>query len=338
MTLRIAVVGLGHGRSFLRLAAEHPRTEPVGGVDLDEDLLQAVREEYGVRTWRSLEDMVESGEAEAVVLALPTRFHAETSVLCLDRGLHVLQEKPLCRTGEEAGRIEEAIEGSGRVFQVGYEVRSSRLHRSIMDHIRRGDLGEVTGVWYNQHTLAKRKAGEWRENRGEMGGKLFDCACHYLDLMWQWAGARPVRLVALGNRLGETGRCPDALPESAAIAIEYANGVRGTYNFGERNDFNDDACFGVAGTTGRIKGNPWQPEGAGSYELRTDRGARKGRIVFDGQLCSRGHLGFAEQFDRFVRTVLDGAPNVCPFEDALVTHRLLEAIDRSLASGEVVEL
>jgi predicted dehydrogenase len=338
MTLKIAVGGLGHGRSFLRLAEQHPRTEPVAAVDLDTERLQEAAETWNVRTWSSIEEMLAGSDADAVVLALPTPLHAESSIMSLDHGMHVLQEKPLCRNREEAENIHRAIERSGRVFQVGYEVRSSRLHRSIMEHIRREDLGRVTGVWYNQHTLAKRQPGEWRENRSEMGGKLFDCACHYLDLMGQWAGAKPVRLAALGNRLGSTGPCRDELPQSVAIAIEYANGVRGTYNFGECNDFNDDACFGIAGTTGRIKGNPWQPEGAGSYDLRTDRGARCGRIVFDGGMCSRGHLGFTEQFDRFVRTVLDGEPNVCPFEDALVNHRVLEGIDRSLASGKVVDV
>jgi len=48
--------------------------------------------------------------------------------------------------------------------------------------------------------------------------------------------------------------------------------VRATYNFGAANRFNDDAGFGLAGTTGRIMGNPWYPDRAGSYELRTEGG------------------------------------------------------------------
>lgn len=338
MTLQVAVAGLGHGKSFLRVIEDHPRAELAGVMDTNAEILHEVTAAYDVATFSSLNEMLRAKGLDAAILALPTPLHAETSAACLEEGLHVLQEKPLCRTIEEAKRLSKAIADSGRVFQVGYEVRSSQLHGAIMRHLQQEELGTVTNVWYNQHTQQKRTEAEWRSNRGDMGGKIFDCACHYLNLMEAWAGARCVRLVAFGNVLGKTGPCANELPQTAAIALEYENGVRGTYNFGEENDFEDDASFGIVGTTGRIMGNPFQPEGAGSYELRTDRGARRGTLVFDGDICSRGHLGFAEQVDRFVQTVLDDAPNACPFEAALSTHNTLEAIDRSLASGEVMEV
>jgi predicted dehydrogenase len=273
-----------------------------------------------------------------VVVAVPTPAHAAVSVAALDGGLHVLQEKPLTRTSEEAELIRAAIKRSGTVFQVGYEVRSSALHQTVMRHVQRGDLGELTNIWYNQHTYEKRRAEEWRNARSNMGGKLFDCAVHYFDIMQQWAGAPVVRIAAFGNALKTTGPQAEGLPESAVVCLEYANGVRGTYNFCETTKVNDDSSFGLAGTTGRIAGNPWLPEGAGSFELRTDRGVMKAQCVFDAKLTSPGHLGFTEEMERFARTVLDGAPNVCCFEDALALHRQMMAIDQALATGEVVTL
>jgi predicted dehydrogenase len=207
-----------------------------------------------------------------------------------------------------------------------------------MRHVGRGDLGELTNIWYNQHTHEKRKSTEWRNARSNMGGKLFDCAVHYFDIMQQWAGAPVVRIAAFGNALKTTGPQAEGLPESAVVCLEYANGVRGTYNFCETTKVNDDSSFGLAGTTGRIAGNPWLPEGAGSFELRTDRGVMKAQCVFDAKLTSPGHLGFTEEMERFARTVLDGAPNVCCFEDALALHKQMMAIDQALATGEVVTL
>jgi predicted dehydrogenase len=338
MKLRLAVVGLAHGASYIALAQAHPEVELVGLVDRDDKRLQAAASASRVPGFRSVEELLAAKLADAVVLALPTQFHASTSIACLAGGLHVLQEKPLCRSDAEAQAISAAVAHAGKVFQVGYEVRSSPFHRSIMEHVRRGDLGTLTNIWYNQHTLDKHAPNEWRASRANMGGKLFDCAVHYLDLMQQWAGAPVSRLVCLGNLQGVTGPQADDLPQVAAIAIEYANGVRGTFNFGAVNRLNDDSSFGLTGTTGRIQGNPWLPEGAGSYELRRDCGIRKSQVVFDGKLTSTGHLGFKEQFSAFVATVCHGAPNACPIADAVALHRQMVALDQSLATAQVITL
>ncbi len=335
--IRTVVVGLNHGAEYIPIILKHPHMELVGLVDMDSSCLQRLVSQHNVSGFGNVKEMVKSEIADAVIIAVPTRFHADISIICLEAGLHVLQEKPLCCTGEEASAIGKAVSRSGKIFQVGYEVRSSPLHISIMRHIRDGDLGIVTNVWYNQHTLESRTAG-WCSERSGMGGKLFDCAVHYLDLLQQWAGAPVCRIAALGNRLEMTGPCEKDIPDSAAISIEYQNGVRGTFNFGSKNDFHNDSSFGVAGTTGQIMGDPWYPEGAGSYDLRMDKGLYKCRIVFDGKLTSPGHLGFKEQLDNFVNTVLHGSANICSFEDALAVHRQMKSIDQSLSSGQVITI
>lgn len=332
MSIRSAIIGLGHGQSFITPLRQHPRFTLVAVVDKNPELCRKISDQEKIPGFLDLEDMLAKIKLDAVFIALPTMFHAKVSCRCLGAGLHVLQEKPLCLTDEEAATIGRAVKKSGRIFQVGYEVRSSPLHQTILTHIRRGDLGEVTNVWYHQHTSQSHDSA-WRLSRKHMGGKLFDCAVHYFDLMQQWAGAPVVRLAALGHLLGKTGTCRQELPESAVVAIEYANGVRGTYNFGARNKFYDDASFGIAGTTGRIQGNPID---AGRYELRQDRGVRVSQVVFDPRLTSPGHLGFREEIDNFAATILDDATNVCPFADALAAHRQMVMLDQALATGRVI--
>ena len=335
MILRAAVVGLVHGEEYIPIVLQHPKAQLAALVDVEAARRNDLMGKYDVAGYGSLEELLEARAADVAILATPTKFHAPMTAQCLEAGLHVMLCKPLCRNDEEAEIIRAAVARSQSVLQVGYEFRSSPLHTSIMEHIRRGDLGEVTNVWYNEHCDQSKDFGTWRGTRANMGGKLFDCAVHFLDLMQQWAGAPVQRLVALGNVRGQTGPCRDELPDSAAISIEYSNGVRGTYNFGAINRFNDDANFGIAGTTGRIMGNP---DHAGSYELRCDGGVRVAQVVLDPHLTGRGHLGMQEEFNNFLNTILEGAPNVCPFEDALAIHRQMVAIDRSLATGEVIEL
>jgi len=338
MSLRIAVIGLCHGKFYIEKILATPRAKLAAMVDITPDLARSLGQEHGCAWFTSIDDLLRAGVADAAVLALPTMLHAEYSVKCLDAGLHVLQEKPLCRNEQDAAMIHQAVRRSGKVFQVGFEMRSSGLHAAVMDHITRGDLGEVTNVWYNQHCmdLKGEMQNNWRASRANMGGKFFDCSVHPMDLMRQWAGASVSRVAVLGNRRGRTGAQPEGLPQSAAIAMEYANGVRGTFNFGAVNEFRDESTFGVAGTTGRVQGSMFYPQGAGSYELRTHRGERVGHIHLDASLTSPGHLGFAEQMPRFVGTVLDGEPNVCDFDAAYETHRLMAMLDMALARGTVI--
>ena len=118
----------------------------------------------------------------------------------------------------------------------------------------------------------------------------------------------------------------------------HANGVRGTFNFGAVNQCGDDASFGVVGTTGRIMGNPWLPQKAGSYELRRHQGVEVSQIVFDVTKTSGGHLGWKEQFSNFVKAVKGEGPNVCPISDAIAIHEQMVALDKSMATGQVVDV
>lgn len=335
LPLRVAVAGLRHGISHAGIADSSPRANLAALIDVDGETLSAACQHFNVPGFRSIDELASARVADAVVIAVPTRFHAEMAVQALDAGLHVLLEKPLCRSDDEAARILAAVNRNQAVLQVGYEVRSSPLFTSIRDHIRFGDLGEVTNVWWNQHADQSGYMDSWRSSRENMGGTLFDCAVHFLDILQQWAGAPLVRVAAFGNGRRLTGACTDGVPDSAVIILEYANGVRGTYNLGAVNTFHDDASFGVAGTTGRVQGNPIE---AGSYELRTHRGQRVGHLRFDPILTSAGHLGFDEQFGNWVSAICDGGVNVCPIEDAVAIHRMMRALDVSLREGRVVEL
>jgi len=173
MPLRVAIAGLKHGSNYLSHIQKHADTELAAVVDVDADLLSTRAAEYGVPGFRSIGELLSANLADALIIAVPTPFHAELSTACLDAGLHVLQEKPLCRNDAEAAAIGAAVKRSGRVFQVGYEVRSSALVQAIRRHIERGDLGETVNVWYNMHTFDKHQllAECWQHDRSNMGGR-----------------------------------------------------------------------------------------------------------------------------------------------------------------------
>lgn len=107
------------GRNHVRLLSSLPGAELVGVYDPNPEAAEAVAREHGARVFPRLEDL--AGEIEAAVVAAPTVAHADMGCGLLDRGLHVLIEKPLAASLEEADRLlASAAAGGHRVLAVGH--------------------------------------------------------------------------------------------------------------------------------------------------------------------------------------------------------------------------
>jgi predicted dehydrogenase len=116
-SLRVGVFGTGAmGRNHVRLLSSLPGAELVGVYDPRPEAAEAAASEHGARAFSRLEDL--AGEIEAAVVAAPTVAHADMGCELLGRGLHVLIEKPLAASLEEADRLLAVADG--RVLAVGH--------------------------------------------------------------------------------------------------------------------------------------------------------------------------------------------------------------------------
>ncbi|HVT17578.1 MAG TPA: Gfo/Idh/MocA family oxidoreductase [Thermoanaerobaculia bacterium] len=117
--LRVGVIGTGAmGRNHVRVLASLPGAELVGVHDVLASAAEAAASEHGARVFARLPDLL--GEIEAAVLATPTVLHAEMGCQLLGCGLHVLVEKPLAASLEEADRLAGQAAAAGRVLAVGH--------------------------------------------------------------------------------------------------------------------------------------------------------------------------------------------------------------------------
>ena len=126
--MRIGIIGTGgiaecHLRSYLKM----PDVEIVAGADLVEGRAEAFFKKYEVdaRVYPSHKEMLEdeSLQLDAVSICTYNRTHAECAVYALKKGLHVLLEKPMCVTIEEAVEICKAEKESGKVLSIGFQPR-----------------------------------------------------------------------------------------------------------------------------------------------------------------------------------------------------------------------
>ena len=148
MPLRTAVIGVGHlGRQHARIhatLASEGLSKFVSVCDLDEKTAREIsseRETEWTTDWRDL-----IGQVDAVSLAVPTESHCDIACELLNRGIHVLVEKPISRTLEEADRMIAAAEAGKAVLQVGHLERFNPAMVALRPHVRKPVYFEIHRV------------------------------------------------------------------------------------------------------------------------------------------------------------------------------------------------
>jgi predicted dehydrogenase len=148
MTLRTAVIGVGHlgkqhARIHANLAAEG-LARFVSVCDLNEVTARSISEERETSWTTDWRDLV--GQVDAVSLAVPTESHCEIACSLLEAGIHVLVEKPISRTLEEADRMIAAAKNGGGLLQVGHLERFNPAMVALRPHVRKPVYFEIHRV------------------------------------------------------------------------------------------------------------------------------------------------------------------------------------------------
>ena len=135
--IRTAAIGVGslgrhHARNYAEFARED-RVEFVGVCDSDAATAASIAEEYGVTSFTDWRDLID--KVDAVSIATPTETHAEIACAFLDAGVHVLVEKPIALTLEEAARMIESAERSGAKLMVGQLERYNPAMVALRPHV-----------------------------------------------------------------------------------------------------------------------------------------------------------------------------------------------------------
>jgi len=131
----------------------------------------------------SLSDALDHCEADAVLIATPTRFHIPLALEAVSRGKHVFVEKPLCFDLKEAEAIKKAMAGKNLVFQVGHCVRFQSEYRILREFCRDKRYGELKYLKLYRMT-GKPNWGVWKNldtSISSASGPLFDLCIHDVD-------------------------------------------------------------------------------------------------------------------------------------------------------------
>jgi predicted dehydrogenase len=198
--LHVGVVGLGWaGRQHMAAYEALPETELVAIAGLEERPRLELAERYGVEhAVADWQELLALDGLDAVSVAVPTFLHAPITIAALERGIHVLSEKPIARNAAEADAMVAAARSAGRVLDVAFNHRQRGDIQQLKQLIDEGRLGRpyYAKAWWLRRTGIPT-LGSWF-TRSELagGGPLVDIGVHVLDYSLFLLGNPEVRAVS----------------------------------------------------------------------------------------------------------------------------------------------
>ncbi len=188
---RVALIGLGKmGLSHLAIVRTHPQVDLVAVCDPAAYVREVLTKHTGLKGYADYRRLLDEEEPDAVVIATPSRFHAEMVQAALERDIHVYCEKPFCLDVAEGRRLAELAETKRLVSQVGYHYRFVAAFQEMKRLIDAGVLGRIHHFRAEAYgpVVLRANGSTWRTRRTEGGGCLYDYACHAIDLVHYLVG------------------------------------------------------------------------------------------------------------------------------------------------------
>ncbi|GAB6926459.1 Gfo/Idh/MocA family oxidoreductase [Paenibacillus sp. JCM 10914] len=206
--INVGVIGTGSiSAMHLQSYQKHDGANLLAVCDLNEERAQRAAEKYGAsKVYTDYHELLADPEIDAVSICTWNNTHAEISIAALNAGKHVLVEKPLCRTVEEALRVQEAVKSSGKLLQVGFVRRYDPNAQMLREFADKGEFGEIYFAKASSIRRLGNPGGWFSDIERSGGGPLIDIGVHVIDLCWYMMGRpKPVAVSAntyrkLGNR------------------------------------------------------------------------------------------------------------------------------------------
>ncbi len=337
------VIGLGMGRHHIQriIPAKHARLVAV--CDAKPERLKSVGDEFGVE-WRTTEyeELLANSEVDAVVVALPNFLHAPVSIAALQAGKHVLCEKPMARTADEAEQMLSASREADRRLMIHFNYRFTPPAVALHSFVQTGGLGEAYHArsWWHRTRGIPGLGGWFSSKELAGGGPLVDLGVHRLDLaLWLMGYPSAVSVsAATYHKLGAelAARTDSALDveDMASAFVRFANGATLVLEAswaanGERREEMLTQVYGTkAGVAHRNVGEGYE------FEARIF-GERDGKYQTVAPALPQ-HIETPQE--HFARCIIEGRTPSATGEQGLEVMRILDAAYLSAQCGEEVRI
>jgi predicted dehydrogenase len=301
-------------------------------ADVNQAAADALAAQFGARACYTVDEILNDPAIDAVSICLPTFLHAATAVATAEHGKHILCEKPLALSLEDADRMAAAVERAGVKAMVAQVIRFWPEYVRIRQVLESGQIGRprmATGA-----RLASAPGwGAWFKDPAKSGGALFDLHIHDLDFVYSLFG-RPRQVYAIGVQ-GATGGWDHVL-----TSLDYQDNkavLEASYAFPPGFPF--QMAFRLTGDAGCVDFR------LGGVAQVDERAAAQTHLVLYRPGTAPEHLqapaedGYVAEIRYFVNCLLENRrPQVATLAEARDVLAIALAARQSLETGAAVEL
>ena len=354
--VNIGIIGCGgiaNGKHMPALS-KIPNVRMVAFCDIIEEKAVKAAEKYGAegaKVYTDYKELLKDESIEVVHVLTPNKEHSFITIDALYAGKHVMCEKPMAKSAEDAKRMVEAAKATGKKLTIGYQHRHKAASQYAKQMIDRGDLGEI--YYANCYAIRRRGTPNWGvflDAEAQGGGPIIDIATHSLDLtLYLMNNYEPEMVVGkthkklehpeAGNIWGDNGVSTTPLEEAACAFIRMKNGatimLETSWALNTSEPIEEGSCTLCGSKEGlQIKNNVLKInkiEFDRQTETKVDTSA--GGVAFYSGASSNA---IDVEAANWIRSIIDDTEPVVLPKQALVVSEILEAIYESSKTGKPV--
>ena len=185
--VNISLIGVGRmGQFHLNVISQINSINLTGIYDADENHLNEVSNKYNINKFNSLDEAIDN--SDAVIIASPTKYHFEIAKKALEKGKHVLVEKPMTETYIQAKKLQEIVNKKNLILQVGHVERFN------------GAVQELHHIIEKPYLIEARRLAPFTPRITDVG-VVFDIMIHDLDIVTSLVKKPVIRFSASGKRV-----------------------------------------------------------------------------------------------------------------------------------------
>ncbi|MEW4290693.1 Gfo/Idh/MocA family protein [Rossellomorea marisflavi] len=337
--LKIGVIGCGsiakHRHIPEYMANEH--AEIVAVCDIVKDRAQEMADQIGAKAYTDYKDLLKDESIEAVSVCTPNALHAPISIDALKAGKHVLCEKPMATSTEEAEAMIVAANEAGRKLMIGHNQRFVPSHQKAKELISKGEAGKI----YSFRTAFGHGGPEgwsvdgkdsWFFRKEEAFiGAMGDLGVHKTDLMRYILGEEFVEVGAFVETSSKENADVD---DTAVCVLKTESGTIGTLaaSWSYQKEDNSTVIYGEKAVL-RLEEDP-----VNSLVVQYSTGEVV-KYELDGiQTNDDGGQSASGVIDRFVTSVVEDVPTAVPGEEAMKSLQVVLGALESSKTKQIIRL
>ncbi len=342
--IKMGIIGCG-SISIYRHIPEYAYNENcqiIGYYDPKTERAQKMAEKYGGKVYDTLEDLLKDNDIDAVSVCTPNKYHAPIAVQALNSGKHVLCEKPMATSREEALEMIEAAQSNGKFLMIGHNQRLADAHVRAKEILKSGEMGKILSF---KTAFGHGGPETWSQDKGNHTwffkkdeafiGAMGDLGIHKADLIRWLISDEIVEVKAYVSTLDKKNDKDELIEvdDNAICLLKSETGIMGTltaswtYYGAEDNSTVLYCSNGVM----KIYDNP-------DFPIEITKKNREKVFYKVGKIQTNDNQNSSGVIDMFVDSIINNSEPEISGEEGLKALEIVLACLKSAESGETAKV